>query len=69
YDETPIGSMTIMVDEAGEEEVRGLFQGLNSQLEAIDVKCRERSNAELKPYVTGHASFPAAPPPKGCKDL
>ncbi len=66
YDETPIGSMTIMVDEAGEGKVRGLFHDLHAELTAIDAECRQRaSDADLKPYVTAHALFPAPQTARG----
>jgi hypothetical protein len=63
YEETPIGSMTIMVDEAAEQEVRDAFHDLQARLTAIDAECRQRApDADLRPYVTGHALFPATRP-------
>jgi DNA-binding transcriptional ArsR family regulator len=71
YEETPLGSMTIMVDDIGRDEARGIVHDAQARLSEIDTASRQRSSGgdSLKPYVTGWALFPAAPPPKGRGDL
>jgi hypothetical protein len=71
YDETPIGSVTIMVDEAGEEDARRIVHDLHARLTALDAECRKRARggAPLKPCVTGHAFIPVAPRPENRGDL
>lgn len=71
YEETPLGSMTIMVDELGRDQALGIVHDAQARLSEIDAASRERSSEgdSLTPYVTGWALFPAAHSPKTRGDL